>query len=561
MDAPLVVTPPAPIGTKATRWCLPAVALAALVGGWLIVDASPRSSATYDEVSYLEIGCRWWRTGDQERITRMGSPLTFWKLQQAPVLAVLDRTGHSDWIDDPIGHQAELLTHMRIGSLWIWILGLIAVATWARQAEGPRAMAFAAWLYALSPNLLAHAGLVTMEQPLVTASAIQFWLFWRFLRFDESRSFWTSAMVGGLAFSCKFTAILFPPLFALAWASERYRRGGIEGWKMLARMSASMACYVLVLLAADLVITAGATLPLSEQVDHHPKFEARFGARATRLFSFALETPIPADWVGFAIQGRHQSGGGASYLLGQRSLWGWRSYYLIALAVKLPLSVFALALVRLTIGRRPALRSGDLLIPVTLVAFLVLTSLGSSRNYGLRYLFPLAPAAIVGLSSLAERSRLIRRLTLIGLAGQAFAVASIHPHELTFFNVAAGGPMGGMIILADSNLDWGQGARSLARLQLAEPAYRDLTFYAFGDTDPGFYGVVGRRIVVNADDIHSGLPERLEAETPYLAVSTSLIHGPWGPAGYFDDLKRLRPVAQTDDRTILIYRTPDSVRP
>src|SRR4051812_35993652 len=69
----------------APRWCAAAGALAALVGLGLMVDGLGRNSATYDEVAYLRVAARWWRTGDQVEITRMGSPLTFWKLQQVPV--------------------------------------------------------------------------------------------------------------------------------------------------------------------------------------------------------------------------------------------------------------------------------------------------------------------------------------------------------------------------------------------------------------------------------------------------------------------------------------------
>src|ERR1700720_2154730 len=93
------------------------VALAVLAGLALLVDASFKSSATYDEVAYLRVAARWWRTGDQAEITRMGSPLTFWKLQQVPVLWALDHTGHRALVDDPIGHQEELLPLMRLWSL------------------------------------------------------------------------------------------------------------------------------------------------------------------------------------------------------------------------------------------------------------------------------------------------------------------------------------------------------------------------------------------------------------------------------------------------------------
>jgi hypothetical protein len=58
----------------ATGTCVAAVALAALVGLGLLFDAIPRSSASYDEVAYLQVAADWWRTGSQERITRWAPP-------------------------------------------------------------------------------------------------------------------------------------------------------------------------------------------------------------------------------------------------------------------------------------------------------------------------------------------------------------------------------------------------------------------------------------------------------------------------------------------------------
>src|SRR5436305_1382307 len=141
------------------------VLLAALTGLVLMADSLGRSSATYDEVMYLEVAARWWRTGDQARITRAGSPLTFWKLQQVPMLWALDRLGYGSWIDDPGRYEATLLPLARATALWVWLVALALVASWSRRLYGPRAMVLAAWWFALSPNLLAHGALITMETP------------------------------------------------------------------------------------------------------------------------------------------------------------------------------------------------------------------------------------------------------------------------------------------------------------------------------------------------------------------------------------------------------------
>jgi hypothetical protein len=176
-----------------------------------------------------------------------------------------------------------------------------------------------------------------------------------------------------------------------------------------------------------------------------------------------------------------------------------------------------------------------------------------------RYLLPMAPLAIVWVSALAEGGRRMRAVAYVGLFAQALAVASVHPHELSYFNVFAGGPSGGKRILADSNLDWGQGAKRLAHLQRTRPDFRDLTLYYFGDIDPAHYGVTGRRHVIDAGALHPNLPRAFEADTAFVAVSTSLQFGPWGPPGYFRALDGVEPVAVLPDQTIAIYRAGEVV--
>ena len=224
--------------------CHSLTVLAALVGLFLIAQESSSSSATYDEVAYLRVAARWWRTGDQTEITRMGSPLTFWKLQQAPVMWLLDHTGHHDWVDDPIARQQYLLPIARLLSAWIWLAAFAFTALWSRHGQGPAAMALAAWLFALSPNLLAHGALITMELPLVACTTAMFYLFWRFLETGRLPWFCAAAAVGGLAFSCKFTTILIPPILAAVWWLKRFLEGEQKAIALMFRVSIAMASFM-----------------------------------------------------------------------------------------------------------------------------------------------------------------------------------------------------------------------------------------------------------------------------------------------------------------------------
>jgi hypothetical protein len=552
---------PSPPATRASRsgrlTRATLVVLAAATGLALMADSLRKSSATYDEVMYLSVASRWWRTGDQDRITRAGSPLTFWKLQQVPMLWALDHLGLGDWIDQPETREEVLLPLARMASLWVWLVALALVAYWSRRLYGPRAMVLAAWWFALSPNLLAHGPLITMETPILAAMTGMSLLFWVFLRTGDRRAFVASAILGGLAFSCKFTAVVVPPIFAMIWYLARWIDGDRRAIRLVATVAARTLVFTIIMALSDVVITGGAMLPMSTRTGDHPSFDGKFGRAIGGLLRRVVESRLPQDWVGFSRQAILQRSGATGYLLGELRDTGWRYYFLVALAVKVPLTFWLVVAARTALARRIPSAGRDWVLPAAAFAFVTIASFGSTRNLGFRYLLPIAPLAIVWISGLAEGTRWPRRLAYAGLAAQAVALATIHPYELTYFNALAGGPIGGRYVLSDSNLDWGQGLKALARLQHVQPEYCDLTFFYFGDNDPAVYGIAGQSYTVRATGANEHLPDQLAPRTNYLAVSASLQWGPYGPRELFLPLNRVKPVCFTDDATIAIYRTAD----
>jgi 4-amino-4-deoxy-L-arabinose transferase-like glycosyltransferase len=544
----------------------------------LIADASVHCSATYDETAYLRIAADWWKSGHDTAIARMGSPRTFFKLQYGPMFWMLERARLDDLLDDPEANIAVLLPMARLSGMWLWVVALVATSAWARAEHGPRAMALAAWLFAMSPNLLAHGALTTMELPLVATSSLVLVTFARFLAAGRRRRAWfvASAALCGLAFSCKFTVIVLVPLLGLAWWLERGRGPSGPGVetnetaaglvrapvRSLARgamrravvVGLGMMVFLLVMAVTNVVVTGGATIRISQRVGApHPAIEARFGPRLAEVARRVVETPIPQDWAAFVRQMEHQRTGGPSYLLGETRMRGWWYYYFVAMAVKVPLTFWLLLLARGALRRTTTV--GDRLIAVVVLGSLAIVAMGSTRNYGFRYLLYLAPPAIVWASAVVEAGRIGRWLGVAGLVGQVVAVAAIHPHELSYFNVVAGGPEGGKYVLADSNLDWGQGLRELSRLQETRPELQDITLYYFGDLDPSLYGVVGTSHVFTALGPRDGIepPRPEESGRPYIAIARSLQFGPWAPRGFFDALDGMSPALVSDDHTFAIY--------
>ena len=158
--------------------------------------------------------------------------------------------------------------------MWIWLASFGLVVYWSRRLYGPRAMVLAAWWFTLSPNLLAHGPLVDHGDPHPGHDHGDGVLLLDFLRTGSRAAFVASAVVGGLAFSCKFSAALMPPIFAPAVADPTMDGRRAPPARMALAVTLGMAGYAAIMALSDVVVTAGAMLPISGRTGDHPRSTA-----------------------------------------------------------------------------------------------------------------------------------------------------------------------------------------------------------------------------------------------------------------------------------------------
>jgi hypothetical protein len=194
-----------------------------------------------------------------------------------------------------------------------------------------------------------------------------------------------------------------------------------------------------------------------------------------------------------------------TYLLGEYSMTGWWYYFPIAMITKAPLALIAACLVAIvvfalairTLGWRPTLgtwTAACLIIPP--VIFLA-SAMRSNLNLGLRHILPVYPFIYLGIGlAISYAWRHWRGATkwTAGVLALALAVETLwaFPDYLAFFNTAAGGKRGGLKILGDSNLDWGQDLKLLAQWQQERQRTHpneNLYLVYFGLADPWAYGI------------------------------------------------------------------------
>ena len=434
-------------------------------------------SATWDETHYFGVGrallsgFEWDFRGSilhpPLAFYLSGLPLLFLDLDESrfehrpdqrkdpTFLAAADTKRGRALLSDPANRSDRLLNASRLMMILLALLLGICVFAWSRDLYGEKGGLLSLLLFCFSPNILAHARLITPDIALTTFVFATLYALWKSLELESLRWGAAAGACLGLALLSKYSAVLLLPLYATL----------LVLWK-LGRRRLDPRCIGLLLLVAAGIFLLGYGFDLG------PYFR------------------------GIAFQLQHAAEGHESFLLGRYSMSGWWYYFPVAFVLKTPLPtllLFAISLSMFATRRRSPqwwLKESFLLLPIlTFFAFFS----WQHQSIGLRYILPIYPFVFVFAarafaigSGTGSRTRLALATLLVGwyLGSSIF----IHPHYLAYFNELAGGPGRGYQRLADSNLDWGQDLPGLADFMREEDIERVHLSY-FGSDSPTRYGI------------------------------------------------------------------------
>ena len=205
---------------------------------------------------------------------------------------------------------------------------------------------------------------------------------------------------------------------------------------------------------------------------------------------------LPEAFTNGLIRNDEANARRSSFLMGQYSIDGWSYYFPLAFVFKTPIAtLLAIGLaIWVAIKRRAA--GGDvwtmlcLAVPIFIYRAI---AIGGHLNLGVRHLFPIYPFIFLsvglGFARFWEWKRrpaiIVSTVLAVALAAETLAAM---PDYIPFFNVAVGGSRGGLSLLTDSNIDWGQDAKLLARWQQRHPDAHLYVCY-FGRADLKYYGI------------------------------------------------------------------------
>jgi hypothetical protein len=560
---------------------------AVLSSAWC-VTAAAELGPTFDEPFYLTKGLEHWRTGSYKGLMKAGSmplpvdvetlPLRFWeKSRGAPF--------------DPALEMDAVLPIARAANLVFWWLLLFYARLVGRQLAGPWAGRLAVAFLAAEPCLLAHASLATTD---ISITACLVALVYHF-RVGREAAWWQRVGLPGLWFGAallaKASGLVFGPLCLVVVELDRLLRDRWSGmptklvsacnsvalqpgwltrlgtWLMMPLSPAFRPLrrdlgQIMLLGLGIMFVYCGSDWqrePTFVQWAHSLPESAQ--ARSLVWLSDNLRIFTNAG-EGIVQQVKHNiRGHDQVFLLGRtmpRAVW---YYFPVALTIKTSLPLLFMPLLLIFIAPRACINWAFFC-----ALALLLFSVTCRVQIGIRFMLPLVAFTAAGLAGalvIAARQQysfIVYAVALAGLAWSAGASLAVWPNALCYTNELWGGTSDGFLRLSDSNYDWGQGLKELARWR-DRRAIQEIDVWYFG-MDPAIASTGFRQVPLHILPIGSAKDFQAAVGSRYLAVSTTLLYGvPIDTPSYRQAVAFIaahRPVDRTS--TFLIYDFSDTSR-
>lgn len=435
------------------------------------------------------------------------------------------------------------------------LLGAL-IAWWAWRLGGAAAAVCATALFAFDPNFLGHSPLIKNDVIVSLVLLATMYVVWRMGERVTVGRVIAFALLCGAGLNIKFSAVLFAPvagaaLLCRALLPQAWPVLGRELRRRASRVAAVVgviifagavsvftiwACYLfrfaptpdrsILLDTSKIVGEIAAKESGGGSIERDPAVAALRFCESHRL--------LPQAWIAGVLYTRQLSLGQPVFLLDELNTRGWWYYFPVAALVKTPVATQVILILaaagivyrfRRGLLRDPARRWTAICLALPWVVYGV--ALAASRmDMGLRYALPLYPLMFVAASVMIARlweGRLviIRALLVVLLTALAIESAAAFPNYIDFFNIGVGGPRGGLHLLGDSNLDWGQDLPLLARWQQQHPNEKLYLCY-FGREDPAYLGI---RYTNLPGGYKFGPPFQWPREPGVIAVSATQLQG------------------------------------
>jgi hypothetical protein len=356
------------------------------------------------------------------------------------------------------------------------LLLAITLYTWAKKLFGEKGGLFSVLLFCMSPNILAHARLITEDVCGTCFFFLATYQFWKLFRARTRANLVLAGVATGLAFLSKHSNLILIPIFVTLsilgfiqlWLTSRSKGNTPRRPSELRQLRREGMWLVLSLIGifviSILVVNSAYLFKGTLRGPGLPSLDSGIAPRDLfPEFLVPVLSLLPSPYIKGLLGVKATANfGWTNYLLGEISVTGWWYYFPVVLALKLPLAM--LAFIALAIICFPRARAKDWIdesfIVLPPLSFLVYSCFFTNLNIGLRHILLVIPFFHLYVARLVNLRVKRQRVLQVGMALLTlfYVVSSVraYPHYLSYFNELIGNRINAYKYLADSNLDWGQ---------------------------------------------------------------------------------------------------------
>ncbi len=504
-------------------------------------------SGTTDEVAHIPSGYTYLKYHDY-RLNPEHPPLI--KMLAALPLQFLDVTfpteelawqegnqWESGWkfIYHPDNNADQIFFWARLPILLLSILLGIYIYRWTKEVFNKKVALIALFLFTLSPNIIAHSRLVTTDLGVTATFFIAMYYFYKFIKKPSWKYIIISGITLGIAQLVKFSNILllayliiliivlvlfynkkieFNFLGALKIKREWLKRLYVFFGSFIIMC---LICFILVEIVYALVIF-NTPQDLLHTIINGSITNVELNP-AKDILHTMIDNPVLKP-IGYYLLGLMMvfvrvGGGNTTYFLGETTNQSFWYFYPISFLIKTPITTLILFILSIIGAFKFAVAKAinhdnvsflrkfwrtiknyindNLLefIAISVIAMFFFVGIKGNLNIGMRHILPLYPflfilcakyfAKLFGKTNIA-----LKVFGVLLLVWYAFSNFITYPSYLAYFNEFAGGVKNGYRYTTDSNVDWGQDLKRLAKF-VDKNNIDHITIDYFGGSVPKYY--------------------------------------------------------------------------
>ena len=477
----------------------------------------------------------------------------------------------------------RILRYSRLPVMLLAVLFGWLLYKWSLSLYGNKVAILTTFFYALSPTFLAHSRYVTTDLAAAFGFFIGIAAYLRFLEKPSPKRMLIAGVAFGIAQLLKFSLFLLVPIYGvllLLWVLLEERERAFE---LKTKEKIAFFIRELIILSVKTVIIGliGIGLiwivytwhiwnyPIEKQIYDSETILRSFGFRPIVnldlwLIRHEIFRPLGQYLLGLLMVVQRAAGGNTTFFLGEISSTGWTSYFPIAYLLKESLAFHIISLIALWVGLKNTKKAysnykkGErihaalgwmrdnfaITASIFFIFFYWLYSMKSPLNIGIRHVMPTFPFIYLIVSREIAKwlyqpkiespkgftdvlymmyknfIEPIPRILFTSLLMLWIALSTIiaFPFFLSYYNELIG-TENGYKYITDSNYDWGQDLKRLAKTINDEKIDKIYLEY-FGGGSPRYY--LGDKFV--EWNSRKGPPP----QGSYFALSATLLQGAKG---------------------------------